>query len=211
MGTTQQGTITEQAWFPDVCTIKIERGDSTYNVQNITTEITNFSEGGGEKNIESIAHFGGAYLTVVKPQEMFEVSFDADITDTRWAQVMSDDVTAVGSGTSGSSVMVRSGGEQDNYKIKIEWKSSNGSEGYKIIYYNAKGVNFEKSNSADDRLMGTMSFQLSPASAVGSGQRYDIEGSDLTNTAIGSTTTGSYGGWEITADTLFGYGVGSML
>jgi len=211
MGTTQVGNITEAAWFPEDCKIKIERGDSTYKVQTITTKVTNFSESGGGKTTESIAHFGGAFLTVSKPQEDFEVAFDVDNADTTWAQILSDDITAIGSGTTGSSIKVVSGGDQDNFKVKLEWKNSTGSQGYKILYYNAKGVTFERNNAADDRLTGTMTFKLAPADANGSGQRYDIECSHLEHAAIGSTTTGSYGGWECTADTLFGYGLGSML
>jgi len=210
MGTTQLGDLDWQAIFPDQAIVKIERGDGTYSVQTTTTEITNFSESGGAKNTESIAHFGGAYLTVEKPQEDFEVSFDVDVKDTTWAQIMSDDITAVPGSSSGSAIQVTSGGEQDPYKIKIEWVSATGSEGYKIIYYNARGVTFERNSAADDRLTGTITFRLSPADANGSGQRYDIESSNLYDSVIGSAT-GSYGDWEITADTLFGYGCGSML
>ena len=211
MGTTQTGSTTWQAIFPDMATIKIERGDATYKVQTITTEVTNFGESGGGKSTESIAHFGGAYLTVEKPQDDFEVAFDVDVMDTAWSQVMSDDITAVGS-TIGSAIQVKSGGSQDPFKVKLEWLSSNGSEGYKVIYYNARGVTFEKNSAADDRLTGTITFKLSPADALGSGQRYDIESSNLYGGLVGSAeATGSYAAWETTADTLFGYGIGSMI
>jgi hypothetical protein len=211
MGTTEIGSLTWQAIFPDQATIKIERGDNTYLIQTITTEVTNFSEGGGAQTTDSIPHFGGAYLTVTKPQEDFEVSLDVDVKDTTWAQVMSDDVLAAGS-TIGSAIRVRSGGTQDPYKVKLEWVSSNGSEGYKIIYYNAYGVTFEKNSPADDRLTGTITFKLSPSDANGSGQRYDIESSNLYAGIVGSIEgTGSYADWETAGDTLFGFGVGSML
>jgi len=212
MGTTQLGNVTEAAWFPDLCVIKIERGDATYKVQTITTKVTNFTESGGTKTTDSIAHFGGAFLTVDKPQEDYEVAFDADINDTTWAQVLSDDITAIGSGTVvGSAIKVVSGGDQDPFKLKMEWRNSSGSQGFKILYYNAKAITVERNNAADDRLTGTVTFKLAPADANGSGQRYEIECSHLEFAAIGSTATGSYGAWEKTADTLFAYGAGSML
>jgi len=211
MGTTQVGSLSWDAVFPDQAIVKIERGDATYNVQTITTKITNFSESGGAKTTESIAHFGGAFLTVDKPQEDFEVAFDVDVMDTTWDQVISDDITAVPGSVSGSAIKVVSGGEQDPYKVKLEWVSASGSEGYKLLYYNARGVTFERNSAADDRLTGTITFKLSPADASGSGQRYAIESSNLYDATIGSKTTGSYGAWEVTADTLFAYGCGSMI
>lgn len=195
------------AWFPADCKIQIENKD-TGSRYTVTTEVFNFDDGGGAKSTESIAHFGNAFLKIKKPQEDFDVSFDVSTKDTFWAHVLSDDLTQV----TGSAIMVKSGGNQDDFKIKMEWTEPGaGSESYKIIYYNATAVEFTKSSAADDRLTGTMSFKLSPTSNVGSGQKYEIETVDRYSTGVGSSTTGSYGAWEVTADTLFGYSPGSML
>lgn len=203
------GDVSWDAMFPEDCTIKIEQaGTNTSNT--ITTRVTNFEDGGGAIDTESIPHFGGAFLTVTKPQEEFEVSFDVSMKDTIWAQIISDSVTAAGSATVGSTIEAKSGGDKKKYKIKLEWRDANGSDAYKVIYYNAYGVSYEKSSAADDRLVTTVSFNLAPTSAVGSGQKYEIETSGLYNTEMGSQA-GSYDQFEETADTLFSFGVGSML
>lgn len=196
---------TPQAYFPGDAIITIMRKGGAAQV--ITTEVSNFDEGGGGKDVETVAHFGNAYLTIKKSQEQFEVSFDVDVNDTTWAQVMSYDVS-----TSGSATKVTSGGDQLPYKIKIEYLDSEypaevGSAagvvgaGYKMLFYNAYGVNFEKESAADDYLKGTISFRVSPSDENSNGQKLEIECSDFTD-AAGS---GSYVGWETTADTLFGY------
>ena len=199
-------SASQQAWFPDDATIKIEKQGS-YAPQTITTEVTNFSDGGGDKTTESVAHFGGAFLTVTKPQEDFEVEFEVDVVDTTWSEVISGDVTEV----TGSFAMVRSGGAQNPYKVKIEWVNSSTQEGYKIVYYNAYGVTFNKESPADDRLTGTISFKVSPSDACGSTQRIEVETINVTDAGVGSGATGSYGYYEAFYDTVHGYGVGSML
>lgn len=206
------GTTGNTAWdaiFPQDATIKIERkGEGA--IQIITTDVTNVSDGGGAKNTESIPHFGNAYLTVVKPQEDFEVGFEVDVKDTRWMQTMTDTITATpGSPSLGSYIEVASGGDQDEYKVKVEWKV--GSDAYKLLYYNARAVTFEKDNPADDRLMGTITFNLSPTDSSSNAQRYEMETSDTFAASIGSSATGSYGSRETVFDALFSYTVGGML
>lgn len=201
-----------QALFPADCTIKIERKD-TGSIYNITTEVYNFSDGGGGKDTESIPHFGNAYLKVRKSQEDFDVSFDVSMRDPFWHSIISDNVTDVSSLTAGSRHAVRtiSDGNQDDFKIKLEWVSDTGSEGYKILYYNATAVEFTKDGAADDRITATVSFKVPPASNVGSGQKYEISTANRFATDIGSVAAGSYGAWELAADQLFGYSPGSML
>lgn len=200
------GNITNtQAWLPEDAIIKLEN-KTTGSISTITTEVTNFSDGGGDKATESIAHFGGAFLVIRKPQADYEVEFEVSAIDTSWMEIISGDVVA-----DGSFRMVRSGGTQYPYKIKVEWKAPDSNEAYKIIYYNAYGVTFEKDNAADDRLTGTMSFTIAPTDANGSPQRLEMETADDTNAGIGSFITGSYGSYEAFYDTLHGYGTGSML
>ena len=194
-----------QAWFPEDAVLKIEN-QRTGSISTITTEVTNFSDGGGDKSTESVAHFGGAFLVVTKPQEDYEVEFEVDVIDTRWMEVISGNVTE-----RGGFKMVVSGGIQDLYKIKAEWDSPTTTERYKILFYNARGVTFEKDNAADDRLTGTMSFTLAPTDSNGSGQRIELETSDDTDSGIGSAITGSYGSYEAYYDSLYSYSVGSLL
>ncbi|MDP2692270.1 MAG: hypothetical protein Q8O88_01360 [bacterium] len=204
---------TTPAWFPANCEIKLERKD-TGSITTITTEVFNFSDGGGGKDTESIPHFGNAFLKIKKPQEDFEVSFDVSMKDVFWHGLLSDNFTDVRSDPAGSRHAVRtiSDGNQDDFKIKLEWiEPETGSEGYKIIYYNATAVEFTKESAADDRLTATLSFKVPPTSNVGSGQKYEIMTADRFDTGIGSTLAGSYGAWESSADTLFGFSPGSML
>ena len=199
------------AWFPANCVIKMERKD-TGSIVTATTEVFNYDDGGGAKEIESIAHFGNAFLKIKKPQANFEVSFDVSMRDSFWAGLVSDSILDVSSAGSLHAQRTISDGNQDDFKIKLEWTNpDNGSEGYKIIYYNATAVDLTKKSSADDRLQATIKFTVPPTSNVGSGQKYEIHTRDKRDTAIGSSLTGSYGGWEKTADVLFGYSPGSML
>lgn len=199
-------TITNtQAWFPEDASLKVENRN-TGSITTITTEVTNFSDGGGDKSTESIAHFGGAFLVIKKPQEDFEVEYEVSVIDTRWMEAISGDVVE-----DGGFKMVRSGGAQDSYKLKAEWLSPDSDEAYKIVYYNAFGVSFTKDNAADDRLVGTVSFTVAPTDDVGSPNRIELETSDITDAGIGSSVTGSYGSYEAYYDSLHGFSVGSML
>jgi len=198
--------LSTQAWFPDDAKIKIEN-QRTGSMTTITTEVTNYSDGGGNRDTESIAHFGGATLVVKKPQEDFEVEFEVSAVDTKWMEILSGDLTEV----AGSFRMVKTGGNQDPYKVKVEWLSPDNNEAYKILYYNAYGVTFEKDNAADDRLTGTISFKCAPTDANGSPQRLELETKDRTSTGVGSGVAGSYGSWEAYYDTLYSYNTGLML
>lgn len=204
-----QGTITTAAWFPPDCTIKIEE-KGTGTVQTVTAQVTNISDGGGAKNSDSIPHFGNAYVTVKKPQDQYEVSMEITVHDTTWSQILTNTATSVAN-ANGSTIEVVSGGAQNNYKIRVEWTDPLGSSAYKIAYYNALGVTFEKSSSADDRLVGTITFNVAPTNNLGSGQKYEWETSNRYDAGIGSALTGSYGAYEKTADVLFGYSPGSMI
>ena len=204
---------TTAAWFPANCQIKLERKD-TGSINTITTEVYNFSDGGGGKDTDSIAHFGNAFLKIKKPQADFDVSFDVSMKDVFWHGLISDSTTDVRSDPAGSLHAVRtiSDGNQDDFKVKLEWTNpDNGSEGYKIVYYNATAVEFTKQSAADDRLTATVAFKIPPTSSVGSGQKYEIMTANRFASDIGSKATGSYGAWEQTADVLFGYSPGSML
>ncbi len=204
------GNLATQAWFPADAIITIEsKGSDEQRI--ITTEVTNFSDGGGAKETESVPHFGNAFLVIQKPQEDFEVEYEISVVDTTWFEAISGDVTE----TAGSFRIVRSGGTQNPYKVKVEWLSPSTDEAYKILYFNAFAVTFEKDNAADDRLTGTISFNVAPQDANGSPQRMELETIDITDEIVGSSVGGAgsglYGSFEEIFDTLYGYGVGSML
>ena len=188
------GDYTPDAMFTDNCVVTLERkgGSAT----TITTRVSNFNESGGGKDIEKADFFGNASLTVKKTRELLEIGFDTRTQDTDWAYIFGGTLTSAGSANK-----VTNDGEQTDYKIKLEWTDAVGSAGYKMIYYNAVGVTYEKEWATDDYLKGTLSFKLTPTSAAGSGQKYEIECYDFGDT----TGSGSYVAWETTADSLFGY------
>lgn len=199
------------AYFSDECVVTLERKGSSPTV--ITTDVSNFEESGGTTDTEQKVYYGGAYLTIRKPQEMYEVSFDVKLNQTIWAQVVSADYDS-----SGSCTYVLSGGENEEHKIKLEWLGGNiptptgstlGSDfgaGYKIIYYNARGVEFTKSGPSEEELQASIRFKMAPASADGYGQRYEVECNDFADSSGSAlyydieegTSSGS-------GDTLFGY------
>lgn len=205
---------TTTAWFPANAVIKIERKD-TGSISTLTNQVFNFEESGGGKETESIAHFGNAFIKIKKPQEDFEVSFDVSMRDPFWASLMSDSITDVRSDASGSLhfLQVINDGNQDDFKIKLEWTNpdNSGSEGFKVIYYNSTAVTYNKSSAADDRLIANVTFRIPPTSAFGSGLKYEFVTGNKFSVGIGSALLGSYGAYEKTADVLFGYSPGSML
>lgn len=199
------GFVSDDVWLPDDCVIKLEN-KSTGSIHTITTKVTNFSDGGGEKSTETVNHFGGASVVIKQPQEDFTVDFDVSSVDTDFAEFISDTVIQAG-----SFKMVQSGGNQDDFKIKLEWDSPTTTSRYKIIYYNAVGVSYNRDNAADDRLTGTLSFTVAPTSSNAVGQKLEFETADDTNVGIGSAITGSYGSYEAVYDAVFGYTVGGLL
>lgn len=198
-------SITDAAWFPDDAVIKMEN-KTNGSITTFTTKVTNFSDGGGDKTTESVAHYGGATIVVSQPQEDFTVDFDVTVNDTSWMSVISGDVTE-----EGDFRMVQSGGNQDDYKVKLEWDSPTSTNRYKIVYYNANGVTFTKDGAADGRLTGTLSFTVAPTDSNANGQKFEMETADDTDVGIGSAITGSFGSYEAHWDSEFGYTVGGLL
>ena len=207
---------TPDGYFADQCVISILRkGDTGSTV--ITTDVSNFEESGGMTDVEQKVYYGGAYLTIKKPQESYEVSFDAKLNNTDWAKIFSNTFASVGSST-----YVISGGNNEAYKIKLQWLGANtatptgsilGSTfgaGYKILYYNAYGVEFTKTGPSEEELQASIRFKMTPADINGYGQRYEVECKDFANTTgselYNAIETGSCGTLSTgSGDTLFSY------
>ena len=129
----------------------------------VQAEITNFSESGGEEELESRQVFGGGNIDLSKPRSQLEVSFDVILRyataaadqlkwdSFKWGDITTDEVT--------------SAGNPEAKRIYIQF--SDGTLYYTRAYDNAKGVTFEPESSADDLLKGTMTFKLSPTDADG--------------------------------------------
>jgi len=129
----------------------------------VQAEVTNFSESGGEEDIESKQVFGGGNIDLSKPRTQIEVSFDVimrykteDADQLKWDEYKWG---AIASST------VSSAGNPSAKRIYIQF--TDGTLYYTRAYDNAKGVTFEPESSADDLLKGTMTFKLSPTDADG--------------------------------------------
>jgi len=204
------GSMTADAFFPGQAVVKLQRY-GTNTTYTTTTKVANYSESGGGRPVSQDIYFGNAFVTIKKPQELMEVSFDVNVNDVFWASVLSGSYNLVGSGTTKGASMVMSGGVQSKFKMKLEFRDETGSQGYKVLYYNALGATYEKSAASDEYLKGKISFSLSAADSSANSQIMEIECNDLTVPALGSGVTGSYGGWEVAWDTKHGYSPGSML
>lgn len=126
---------------------------STYAV---TAEVTNFSESGGEEELESRQTFGNGNIDLIKPRTQIEVSFDVIMrygsNVTKW------DAFKWGAG-------LNSAGNSPSKQVIISW--TDGTTNYTRAYNNARGFSFEPSSAADGLLEGTITFKLSPTTAEG--------------------------------------------
>jgi hypothetical protein len=128
-----------------------------------TGYITNFSESGGEEDIESNPVFGGGNIDKIKPRTQLEVSFDIIMQ-------YGTDVTKFDEfkfGPAGSTELsasytdeILSSGNAPEKQIVIEF--TDGTNYYSLAYNNVKAITFEPESAADDFLKGTINFKLSP-------------------------------------------------
>ena len=147
-------------YIADSSTAPASAATTTYGV---TAEITNFSESGGEEDVESRSVFGGGNIDLVKPRTQIEVSFDVILRYGSSADAMLKWDEFKWGDHNGSTVS--SAGDAQEKAIYIQF--SDGTLYYTRAYRNAKGVAFEPESAADDLLKGTMTFKLSPTDADG--------------------------------------------
>ena len=127
----------------------------------VTAEVTNFSESGGEEDVESISVFGGGNIDKVSPRTQVEVSFDAIIRyDGSVDNMLRWDSYKWGKITSST---VSSAGDVEYKRIYVQW--SDDAYFYTRAYDNVRAVTFEPESAADDYLKGTITFKLSPTQA----------------------------------------------
>lgn len=152
------------AILPEHATVWIGAADAaTSSCLNATAEITNFSESGGEEDVESVPVFGGGNIDKTKPRTQIEVSFDVILRyntaastalkwdDYKYGNFLTNTVTSAGSAAA---------------KV-IYLQFTDGTLFYTRAYNHAKGVTFEPETAADDMMKGTMTFKLSPTEADG--------------------------------------------
>lgn len=127
----------------------------------ITGEIKEYSQSGGEKDVESDPHFGG-FVDKEKPVTQVELSFeitpsleDAD----RWeAMSRSEDVANAGVYTLAGDVADRT--------VFIE--AGDATDGFSsVAFNNANVTTLDMSHSADDNRTNTLNLKLSPTNSSG--------------------------------------------
>lgn len=125
----------------------------------VEAEVTNFSQSGGEEDVDSRKVFGGGNIDLIKPREQMEVTFDVIIrygTDsTKWDEYI-------------WGATLKSSGDAPKKDLYIEF--TDGTLFYTRGYHNAKGINFDPDVAADDLVSGTVNFKLSPTDADGNEQ-----------------------------------------
>lgn len=152
---------TGDALLPEEAKIYIvDAGTATSSLTStdtVTSEVTNFSQSGGDEDLDAKKVFGGGNIDLITPRSVIEVSFDVVLrygTDaTKW------DAFKWGSG-------LGSDGDSPKKDIYVEW--SDGTNYYTRCYQNARGFSFEPEASADGLLEGSITFKLSPTQADGS-------------------------------------------
>lgn len=129
----------------------------------VTAEVTNFSQSGGEEDVEAIPVFGGGNIDKVKPRTQIEVSFDVVLRyNTDQATMLKWDELKFGTLVSSTST-IKSNTSAEYKRIYVQW--TDGTSYYTRAYNNVRAVTFEPESSADEYLKGTITFKCSPTTA----------------------------------------------
>jgi len=183
------------------CFVSIgKKGGTAYD---FSTQISNYDKSGFNREVEHERSMG-AYLENKKPITSGEISFDVRSNVNSSTSFLTFE-SIVGSASVPASGIRQNTLEEeyDDYKIKVDFLSTSGTLGttdvaYKEIFYNCKGVSFERGAEAGNYLNGTIKFTLAPFNDVGSSNYIDISKTSGTGSAAYATAENSY-------DTIMGY------
>lgn len=148
--------------FPEDANIYIvpngTNGSDLVSSDRVETEVTNFSESGGEQEVESLPVFGNAFVDKTNPRSQIEVSFDVLLQhNPSNGSVLKWDDYKYGS-TSGINTPSKK-------SIFVEFSS--GSDYYTRAYNNARAVSWNPESGVEDNLSGSITFNLSPSTNDG--------------------------------------------
>ena len=153
------------AAFPNEITVYVVaadvNGSSLASSDQFETNLTNFSQSGGEREEESIPTFGGANITKENPREQFEVSFEGIVQYGTNATLFDSFVM----GATINSSSVESSQEPSSKAIYLQW--TDGTNFYTRAYNNITATNWEPEMAADNMLKGTVTFKLPPTDEAG--------------------------------------------
>ena len=155
-----------EALFPDEALVEVQQlGDTKVNV---TVDIDNFEESGFEREIETRPFFGGAKVTIKKPQADGEITLNAKLTRALWDQML----------WGGTGSEFTSGGDQNSYRITFLVSKEDGiteassvlaagSDHYRKTYANCFMTGFNPKLEAEGMLEGEATFMVSPVDENG--------------------------------------------
>jgi len=168
--------------------------------------ISGYDRSGFERSVEYEA-CQGLYVEDRKPITPATVSFDVIVDVDSDEDILTFSDTVYKQSSPQSNIRNNELDEVYNdYKISIEFVNytatygtlDNADEAYKEIYYNAKGINFDKNADASGYLSGNINFKVAPFNSVGSSNYLELE-----KTKSGTTT--DYASAESSKDSEMGY------
>lgn len=147
-------------WFAPVDTVG---SDLAANGAEFQSFISNFNEGGREKEKDSIAVFSDTgihgFVTRNKPQNQGELSFDI---------VMRHDTRLIDFRTIFKGGTIAADGVGDDFVVgMIAIQQTDGTNYYYHAYNNVESVSFDTEFAAEEEWRGTLTFKYNPADANG--------------------------------------------
>lgn len=150
-----------EALFPDEALVEVQQVGGTK--VNVTVDIDNFEESGFDREIETRPFFGGAKVTIKKPQSDGELTLNAKITRSLWDQML----------WGGSGSEFTSGGDQYAYRITFLVTKEDGiteasgslaasEDHYRKTYANCFMTAFNPKLEAEGMLEGEATFMVAP-------------------------------------------------
>jgi len=147
--------------FPNETTISIAAADVVGSAlatsDQVIGEISNWSQSGGEQEIESKPVIGG-FVEKEIPRTQFEISFDVIVSNAASSTIDRWDTYKYG--TTGTSA-----GESISKSIYVEFLSNGNPK--TMAFNNCRGVTWDPELAADDMLKGTMTFKFAPTTNLG--------------------------------------------
>lgn len=149
--------------FPNETSIYIvaagTNGSAITAADKIAGEVTNISISGGSKDVESIAVVGG-FVDKEMPRDQIEVSMDVIVQNTVASTLDRYDVYKFGTGGTSAT-------DGSDKTIFLSALTNSGTLWKTWAFNNCNVVTWEPELAADDMWRGTITFKLSPQTALG--------------------------------------------
>jgi hypothetical protein len=159
--------------FPNETSVYIvaagTNGSALTAADKVVGEITNWSQSGMDRDVESIPVIGG-YVDKENPRSQGEISFDVIVQNTAASTLDRWNTYAMSSGLSSDEPVSKA----------IFIYSTNSSTHLTLAINNATLTSMERTMDADDMLRYSVTFKFSPTTALGTS---NLKSSSLVNTS----------------------------